>query len=268
MTNPTATRRCPAPRPGSVRLRLVAVAIATCVMSLAALTGLADAQSRAPQSRRHGTARHHRARKRTHHHARSHAKHAHPTAPTHAKRARHEHARAQHARADVVGHPACAGEHTRIARDSRPEVREAVRCLLDIQRHKFALPALRRNGKLNRSAQTWTNVMVDDRAFSHGADFASRISAVGFDWSQVGENIATGFRTPAGVVRAWMASTGHCQNILNPMFREIGIGVDLGEAMPHDRGTWTMDFGLLAHQRAGSADWTAAEGCPYTGVGA
>jgi len=33
-------------------------------------------------------------------------------------------------------------------------------------------------------------------------DFASRISAVGSDWSNVGENIATGYTSPATVVRA------------------------------------------------------------------
>ena len=40
--------------------------------------------------------------------------------------------------------------------------------------------------------------MVAFRDFTHGADFAARISAVGFHWSSVGENIATGFTHPGG----------------------------------------------------------------------
>ena len=109
------------------------------------------------------------------------------------------------------------------------------------------LPGLRENARLNRSAQGWTNVMVTHRDFSHGADFAARISAVGFDWSNVGENIATGYATPVAVVKAWMASKGHCQNILNPQYRYVGTGVQttpsVGWLQHAGPGTWTQDFG-------------------------
>lgn len=249
MTNPTATRRCVTPRPGTVRWRLVALLTAACALSLATLPALASARTR---------------------HHRHHRNHAHKTHQVRRYEVRlHVHqVRVRRGRVhSATAHPpTCVGAHVRISRTSRRAVRRSVNCLINVQRRDHGLPGLRGNRRLDTSAQRWTDVMVDDRAFSHGADFASRISAVGFDWTRIGENIATGFRTPAGVVRAWMASTGHCQNILNPLFREDGTGVDLGEAMPHGRGTWTMDFGLLAHQRPGSADWTAAEGCPYIGA--
>ena len=99
-------------------------------------------------------------------------------------------------------------------------MRAAVVCLINQQRARHRLPALH-VAPLDRSAQVWTNVMVDGR-FWHGTSFAARITAVGFIWPDAGENIATGFPTPAGVVGAWMASRGHCQNILDPHYDRVG----------------------------------------------
>ncbi len=159
----------------------------------------------------------------------------------------------------------CANTHTTIAHASRAQLQRAVACLINKQRHSRGLPGLRENSRLNRSAQGWTNVMVTHRDFSHGADFAARISAVGFDWSNVGENIATGYATPVAVVKAWMASKGHCQNILNPQYRYVGTGVSDNSISGYSTlaGTWTQDFGLLMGQHAASGNWGPAEGCPY-----
>jgi uncharacterized protein YkwD len=106
--------------------------------------------------------------------------------------------------------------------------------------------------------------MVRSGSFSHGADFASRISAAGFSWSRAGENIATGFRTPAAVVRAWMASTGHCVNILSPSFADVGTGISRhGVAGSGSAGTWTQDFALPMGHRPPSYKSGPANGCPY-----
>ena len=159
----------------------------------------------------------------------------------------------------------CANAHARIATARRAQLQRAVVCLINAQRSARGLPALRENSRLNRSAQGWTNVMVTHRDFTHGADFASRITAVGFHWSSVGENIATGFQTPTRVVAAWMASTGHCQNILNPSYRYVGTGVRSSAigGFSTQGGTWTQDFGLIMGQHAASGNWGPADGCPY-----
>ena len=159
----------------------------------------------------------------------------------------------------------CADARTPIARTTRATLQRAVVCLVNQQRHARGLPGLRESARLNRSAQGWTNVMVTHRDFSHGADFAARISATGFRWSSVGENIATGFNTPARVVRGWMASTGHCQNILNPRFRYVGTGVSRRPiaGVSSGGGTWTQDFGLGMGQSPASGNWGPAQGCPY-----
>jgi uncharacterized protein YkwD len=139
----------------------------------------------------------------------------------------------------------------------------AVVCLINQQRTSRGLPAFTASSKLDRSAQGWTSQLVSHHEFTHGADFADRISATGFHWSQAGENIATGYPTPTSVVAGWMASTGHCENILDPAFRYVGTGVSPG-ATVLSPGTWTQDFGLLMGQRPPSVDGAPAAGCPYS----
>jgi uncharacterized protein YkwD len=156
----------------------------------------------------------------------------------------------------------CRYAHARVSRTRRPDLQRAVVCLINQQRSSHHLPRLRENQRLNRSAQGWTNVMVRHHEFTHGSDFAGRISAVGFNWKSVGENIAAGFATPAAVVRGWMGSTGHCQNILNPTFRDVGTGVDRGRIMGA-ADVWTQDFALSMNSRAPSHNWGPADRCPY-----
>lgn len=164
-------------------------------------------------------------------------------------------------------HPAasrCAGAHTRISAGPRSKVRAAVVCLINVERSSHGLPRLHESARLDRSAQRWTNAMVRVRNFTHGPNFAARISAVGFRWSDAGENIAAGFRTPAAVVRAWMASPSHCRNILSPSFVDVGTGVSWGSmAGAAGPGTWTQDFGLPRGAHAPSGNLGPAGGCPY-----
>jgi uncharacterized protein YkwD len=159
----------------------------------------------------------------------------------------------------------CPDANATISSVPRGAMQSSVVCLINQRRASFGLPRLDASRKLDLSAQRWTDDMVGDADFSHGAAFAQRISAVGFDWSSAGENIATGFETPTEVVDAWMASTGHCQNILSPVYRYVGTGVSNGmiSGSSNVAGTWTQDFGLLMNQQAPSANYKPAEGCPY-----
>jgi uncharacterized protein YkwD len=144
-------------------------------------------------------------------------------------------------------------------------MRIAVLCLVNQARTARGLPALGEDGRLDRSAQTWTATMVATGQFTHGSDFAARISATGFVWSTAGENIATGFPTPARVVTAWMGSEGHCRNILDPSFSAIGIGMVARPTGAYASGpaTWTQDFALPMGKAAPSGDTGPQRGCPY-----
>jgi uncharacterized protein YkwD len=165
----------------------------------------------------------------------------------------------------VTATATCPGSGASVRRAPAQILRTAEVCLINQQRALHHLPALRESVLLDHSAQGWTNVMVARDEFTHGSDFAGRITAAGYHWRAAGENIATGFATPRSVVGAWMASTGHCQNILNPTYRNVGTGVS-GRPVrgwASGGGTWTQDFGLGINQSAPSGDWGPADHCPY-----
>jgi uncharacterized protein YkwD len=161
--------------------------------------------------------------------------------------------------------PTCADANAPATHTSKQALRTAVVCLINRQRALHHLPSLGAQPRLDRSAQAWTNTMVATGQFTHGLNFAARISAAGFQWSSAGENIATGYRTPRQAVTAWMASTGHCENILNPSFANVGTGVIAHPVGHFARGpaTWTQDFGLWMGHQAPSGDTGPASGCPY-----
>jgi len=144
-------------------------------------------------------------------------------------------------------------------------MRSAVLCLVNQRRGSRGLPLLHASARLDTSAQNWTNAMVATGNFTHGSNFAGRFAAVGYYWQYAGENIATGYRTPRDVVSAWMASTGHCENILDPHYRDIGIGENprpVGSFATH-AASWTQDFGLLMSQSPPSGNTGPMNGCPY-----
>ena len=58
---------------------------------------------------------------------------------------------------------------------------------------------------------------------SNGSDVAERVSAVGYGWCVVAENIAKGHETLAEVLSAWNASPGHRKNMLSPEMRAFAV---------------------------------------------
>jgi uncharacterized protein YkwD len=161
----------------------------------------------------------------------------------------------------------CPGADSRASASSVETMRSAVVCLVNRERAERGLPALGASGQLNRAAQRWTDTMVRTGRFTHGSGdaFAKRISTTGYGWRTAGENIATGYPTPRAVVAGWMASADHCRNILDPSFRDVGIGQDDSPVRGFASGpaTWTQDFGLRIGQSAPSRNRRPMEGCPY-----
>ncbi|WP_194165214.1 CAP domain-containing protein [Deinococcus terrestris] len=107
-----------------------------------------------------------------------------------------------------------------------------------------AAPALTYNAQLEQAAQGHATDMATRNYFSHtsqdGRTMAQRISATGYAWRTIGENIAAGQTTPEQVVAGWLASEGHCRNIMNPSFRELGVGYAQGGSYRH---YWVQNFG-------------------------
>jgi uncharacterized protein YkwD len=165
---------------------------------------------------------------------------------------------------------ACAGADAEIAAASAGRARAAVRCLVNAERAAHGLPALRDDDTLAAVAQARSRLMVSSQRFDHddaAGGAAGRATAAGYAWSYVAENIATGQITPREVVAGWMASAGHCRNILSPRVADIGVGVAVGGALPGvDGGTWTEVFGLRRGATAPSAPTGPQAGCPYSGL--
>jgi len=66
------------------------------------------------------------------------------------------------------------------------------------------------------------------RRFSHtrpdGTSCFTVLRDFGIGYRVCGENIAKGFKDAQSVVNAWMNSSGHRANILNPNYTHMGVG--------------------------------------------
>jgi uncharacterized protein YkwD len=100
---------------------------------------------------------------------------------------------------------------------------------------------------LSQAALRHSDDMVANNFFSHtgsdGSNAGQRATAAGYAWSTWGENIAAGQPTVSSVVAAWMASDGHCANLMNARFRDIGLACVSGGAGNAYRSYWTMALG-------------------------
>jgi uncharacterized protein YkwD len=70
----------------------------------------------------------------------------------------------------------------------------------------------------------------------------------------VGENIAYGAKSAEEVVQSWLDSPGHCENIMDPRFAEMGIAYGAGQASRRSL-YWVQllaDHGRLAIPAIGS----------------
>jgi uncharacterized protein YkwD len=63
-----------------------------------------------------------------------------------------------------------------------------------------------------------------------GRSPADRVRAVGYQEKLVGENIAYGPKSADEVVQGWLDSPGHCENIMDPRFAEMGIAFAAGRS--------------------------------------
>lgn len=109
-----------------------------------------------------------------------------------------------------------------------------------------AVPALTWSTQLAQAAAGHSHDMADQNYFDHtsldGRTFAQRITAAGYTYSWAGENIAAGYGTVNAVMTGWLNSPGHCANIMNANFRELGAACAINNASAyHDY--WTHDFG-------------------------
>jgi len=138
----------------------------------------------------------------------------------------------------------------------------AVQQNCDTEGMKPAVPALAWNDKLYSAAAEHSNDMAKSDTFSHtgsgtqsdwtsqenglsrGSTVTERIENSGYDWQRNGENIAAGTNldTADAVIQIWLESDGHCANLMNPDFQDIGMAMveDANSQFIH---YWTQNFG-------------------------
>ncbi|WP_347905336.1 CAP domain-containing protein [Pseudomonas purpurea] len=82
------------------------------------------------------------------------------------------------------------------------------------------------NATLASAAQGHARGMANNNFFDHkdreGHTPGDRAELAGYIAQQIGENIAAGQDTGRKVIDGWLASAGHCANLMNPQFRELG----------------------------------------------
>jgi uncharacterized protein YkwD len=153
---------------------------------------------------------------------------------------------------------ACPAANATPAKATKREIVRATLCTLNRERTHFGLRRLKLNKRLSRAARRHARDMAKRNYFSHdtlgGGSFVDRIRHEGYlkgahSWV-VGENLAWGSRghsRPRVIMNMWMNSPGHRANILNPSFREIGIGVAYDSPVRGGRkpaSTYATDFGF------------------------
>ena len=104
--------------------------------------------------------------------------------------------------------------------------------LINKQRAENSLPPLAWNPQVAEIARTHSKDMGWNNYFNHrgqdGRMVSDRAETSGIEWHMIGENIAMvgGFNDPIQhVVEGWMNSPGHRKNILDPRWRETGVGI-------------------------------------------
>ncbi len=103
--------------------------------------------------------------------------------------------------------------------------------LINAQRTKNGLSALKVDEEVQRVARIKAQDMVDNNYFSHtspiyGSPF-NMLKSFKISYNTAGENIA-GNSSNSAAVTAWMNSSGHKANILNSSFNYTGVGVVTG----------------------------------------
>lgn len=129
---------------------------------------------------------------------------------------------------------------------SNISISEVVR-LTNLKRAEAGLSALTLNQTLSNAAYAKGVDMINNDYWAHvspnGTEPWAFFNSLGYKYKFAGENLARDFSNPNSAVDAWMASPSHKDNILNPKYKEIGIGVVEGDLAGSDTTIIVQFFG-------------------------
>lgn len=170
----------------------------------------------------------------------------------------------------------CAGDDHPVQSDGDIAAAEAaVVCLVDEERRSRGLPVLVGSERLDAAALAHSTDMVRRGYFAHtapdpspaGATADQRARWAGYQGELVRENLAGGLPVPRDLVRAWIQSEHHCENLLDPDVRDVGIGVAVGAFADTPGPAWTLLLGIERDSTPPEADGRPSAACPYADLG-
>lgn len=104
--------------------------------------------------------------------------------------------------------------------------------LVNKERQNRGLSSLHMDGQLSYAASLKAQDMFANDYWAHTSPSGISpwvfIKTAGYEYLYAGENLARGFTTSNDVVKAWMDSPSHKDNILSPNYDEIGFAVSTG----------------------------------------
>ena len=123
---------------------------------------------------------------------------------------------------------------------------------VNFQRKLSGKQPLRLNSRLTAAAQKHAKNMSKNNFFDHrspdGRKVMERVAEEGYPWRLIAENIGAGLSLPKSIVKVWMNSRDHRDNLLSGEFNEIGIGYFQplqNERKPSYSHYWVIVFGAL-----------------------
>jgi uncharacterized protein YkwD len=100
------------------------------------------------------------------------------------------------------------------------------------------VPAVTWNNLIASAASAHSKDMNANKFFAHesssGKTTGYRLITAGYNWKSYTENLASGFTTEQAVVDGWLASEGHCKNLMSSLVKETGAA--------REGIYWTQDF--------------------------
>ena len=152
---------------------------------------------------------------------------------------------------DPAPHPTRVPDRTRNGGDSQSssDIESQLLVQTNAARRAHGVPPLHQNANLTAASHWLAGDMAARNYFNHtdslGRTFDVRLAQFGYWHGQGGiaENIAAGYADVPSVVAAWLASPGHAANMLNPVYREIGVGYGENTSSTYDT-YWVQDFGF------------------------
>lgn len=101
--------------------------------------------------------------------------------------------------------------------------------LTNILRMRHGIDPLKWNSMAGEAAFDHSKEMSEKKYFSHDSKWSGtpseRLKAAGVDFTAAAENIAADYPDGISTVIGWLNSEGHRDNVLNPTYTDLGVGV-------------------------------------------